>query len=722
MSQLLELVMIVKNSGEVLRKCLQSVKPYIDRWTILDTGSSDNTPEIIKEEMKGKDGNLFFEPFIDFSTSRNRSLDLSSKTCKYSIILDDSYELYGGKLLRNMLKKSNSTSFSIKIGNIHGNYLESYYYNVRIIRSDLGLKYRSRVHEYVLDSTTEFIRDTQIYINDIKIIEHEMRTRMRNRKDIEFLMMEYGENPKDPRTLMYLARTYILLGEYKLAITYMDKMNALGKTIHREYQFFAKYEKACLEYAEIDRDENKFRKNMIEIQKKFTERCEPLYKITSLLYKSKQYEAVAKMMDKMIIFPKPEVYITILETMIYDYYIPYVYIDVNLKLGKIDNAIRVLREMLEKYPHDQPLLNMKYSVCKNDIKVETLSNGKTLVIHTGQIGWYWDPKKATSISGSEYMAMNIAKEFVRCGYRVFIFGQFEDFKKGIDYQGTYDGVQYIDEHYFLEFSMKYVIDYLIISRFVSNLVYYDNILNVYLWVHDIIPIINRNCPMFQTHLTKFKGIITLSEWHLRFVEKNLGTPKEMMILSRNAIDVERFREPIEKIPYRFIYISDANRGLAHLIDMIQKIKERYPETTLRVYTRLEQIEEGIFSIVKQLDYIQLNPRTDQKIIAVELLKSDIWLYPTDFAETYCISAVEAQAAGCLVASVKYGGLENTVGNRGVMGKHPISDTENRDELLKKLYYVIDRPEIKKQYTEKAREWAMQQTYKNLCLEWISMFK
>jgi hypothetical protein len=51
MSQLLELVMIVKNSGEVLRKCLQSVKPYIDRWTILDTGSSDNTPEIIKEEL-----------------------------------------------------------------------------------------------------------------------------------------------------------------------------------------------------------------------------------------------------------------------------------------------------------------------------------------------------------------------------------------------------------------------------------------------------------------------------------------------------------------------------------------------------------------------------------------------------------------------------------------------------------------------------------------------
>ena len=66
MTNLLELVMIVKNSGEVLRKCLQSVKPYISRWTILDTGSVDHTPDIIKEEMDGVPGNLFHEPFVDF--------------------------------------------------------------------------------------------------------------------------------------------------------------------------------------------------------------------------------------------------------------------------------------------------------------------------------------------------------------------------------------------------------------------------------------------------------------------------------------------------------------------------------------------------------------------------------------------------------------------------------------------------------------------------------
>ena len=47
--KILELCMIVKNSGEVLRKCLKENRDWIDYWTILDTGSTDNTIDIIKE-------------------------------------------------------------------------------------------------------------------------------------------------------------------------------------------------------------------------------------------------------------------------------------------------------------------------------------------------------------------------------------------------------------------------------------------------------------------------------------------------------------------------------------------------------------------------------------------------------------------------------------------------------------------------------------------------
>lgn len=42
-------VLIVKNEGENLRACLQSVTGWVDEIIILDSGSSDNTAEIAAE-------------------------------------------------------------------------------------------------------------------------------------------------------------------------------------------------------------------------------------------------------------------------------------------------------------------------------------------------------------------------------------------------------------------------------------------------------------------------------------------------------------------------------------------------------------------------------------------------------------------------------------------------------------------------------------------------
>lgn len=715
---LLELVMIVKNSGDVLRDCLRSVKPYIDYWTILDTGSIDHTRQIVEEELDGIKGKLFLEPFIDFSTTRNRAFELSPKKCKYMIILDDSYELHGGNDLRSILQTSKSLSYSIKIGTLSGNHLDSYYYSNRLINSNLVLKdlrYKGRVHEAIYCDKTHIIPNTNIYINDIPDPSHLTRTKQRLKSDINGLLLDEKDDPTNPRTLYYLSRTYSAIQQYQLAITYCNKLLTLSN-IHREYQFFANYEKANLQF-ELDQDKQSFKKSLLAVQKKFLERAEPMYKLSILLYEDQKYEEMIKVMERLMTIPVPNVMNTILETSIYEYYIPYLYIDCHFKLRKFEKAIPLLKKMLEIYPFDQPLLNMKYAVCDTQIVAEKLTRNSTVVIHMGGFSRPWDPKRETSISGSEYMAINMAKELTKIGYRVIMFGFFE--KDDTNYQDIYEGVQYIDNNYFPEFSLKYVIDYLIISRHVSNLVYYDNIKNVYLWTHDVLPIFKKHSSIIQIHIKKFKGIITISQWQKEFIKQKLGIAESSFILSRNAIYTERFLSTLPKIPFRFIYTSDASRGLQHLIHMIPSIKARYPLTTLSIFTKIDLIDQELLEKIRTLDYVTLNGRVTQDVISQELLRSDIWLYPTDFEETYCISALEAMAAGCLVATVKYAGLQNTVGNRGIMCDAPIE--KNYDVLLKKLFFVLDRTELKTQYVSKAREWALTQTYQSLALEWKNMF-
>lgn len=709
MSNILELVMIVKNSGELLNKCLESVKNYIDYWTIIDTGSSDNTINIIYENLSNIPGKLYKENFIDFSTTRNRAFELSSGKCKYRLVLDDSYVLCGGDKLYEKLKKSNKKTYSIKIENE-----ENSYYSLRITKSDTNLKYIGRVHESINYETEEYIEDNDIYINDLTSFEHNLRTKMRYKLDIKNLLLDCNEGINLERTIYYLIKTYINLAEYNNALIYCKKLSKMNN-IHEHYIFYAYYTSIMLKYMEINCDINKFYNEMLKLHKIFPNRAESLYMLCVVHNERKEYYKILDIMKKLLYIPIIEISPIIIEKNIYEYCIPYLFVDTNLRLGIYSKDIeKIFKKLLEKYPTNQPLLNIKYMFSQRSDESILLSDNKTLVINMGNFRYAWDPCNDTKISGSEYMAINLGKQFEKMGYRVIIFGLFEDKILGKNYEGFYDNIQYIDIKYFNEFALKYKINYLIISRYVENLIYYDNIDKVYLWIHDTCPVLGNNSHVIQTHSEKFKSVIVLNEWHKKYVMQKTGIPENVFSISRNAIIAERYiNKNVEKIPYRFIYISNPSRGLNNLIDMISKIKEKYDKTTLIIFTEKEHIDYETYEKISKLDYIELHSKVTPEEISIELLKSDIWLYPTEFPETYCISALEAMAAGCLVCTTDYAGLSYTVGKRGILSKYPL----NKEEMLRKLFYVLDNINVKEFYINNAKKWALEQTYENLAKEW-----
>ncbi len=79
----LSLCIIVKNEELALPKCLNSVKNVVDEMIVLDTGSTDRTPEIAREFAAKV---YHFEWCNDFSSARNQSLKYA--TGDWILVLD----------------------------------------------------------------------------------------------------------------------------------------------------------------------------------------------------------------------------------------------------------------------------------------------------------------------------------------------------------------------------------------------------------------------------------------------------------------------------------------------------------------------------------------------------------------------------------------------------------------------------------------------------------
>src|SRR3990167_2495341 len=690
----LKLVMIVRDCQDVICDTLKAAKPYIDEWTILDTGSQDNTRSLIQEILKDIPGSLFQEPFVDFSTSRNRALDLAGISCEYIIMLDDSYVLHGGNLLRNFLKED---CYEIAIQDNRNNL----YYSKRVFRACSNFRYKYRVHE-VLEtfetkvSVINYFHD-KIYLYDKKDWKADLRSEQRQNYYLKILTEDYAANSQDSRVVYFLANTHYNMKSYKKAIEFYEKRIALSNSNTFSEEVYMSYYMLGNIY-EILLKENKAIYNY-EKSYSIDSRAEPLFKLSSIHYKNGQYEQAYGFLSTAYSLDIPEYRTLQIEYKTYTEEIPFLYLDVCMKIGFKEKISPILRKLFKviKQDHEKfPLL--KNILCQLDMNQERLSFPKILqpciVIH---IGTSW------TTGGSEYMAYNLGKIFARLGYKVVIFVKSADLHD--------ETVQFLDTSTYLDFMENHAVKLLIVSRFSDNLFYSRNTENMILWLHYILP----NGSTFYTHKEKFKGVVCLTEWHAKFFCKEYNFPENLVHVIGNAVDASRFDKKIEKVPYRFIYSSNAKRGLDKLVNIFDFVKQKYPSSSLYIFTNLCDVPNSTFSKIKANSSIFIHERVSQEQLALEFLKSDIWLYPTDWKETFCITALEAQISRVLCCTYKLAGLAETIGPRGIL-----ANPKDEQGLFKKLFYVMDTLEVKNLLLNKGEKWAKSQTFENMAEKFLKI--
>ena len=87
--------MIVKNESKIITRLFDTVLPIIDSYCICDTGSTDNTRQIIKDYFDSKDipGQIVRHPFKNFGHNRDYALKAAKSMADYLLFLDADMKL-----------------------------------------------------------------------------------------------------------------------------------------------------------------------------------------------------------------------------------------------------------------------------------------------------------------------------------------------------------------------------------------------------------------------------------------------------------------------------------------------------------------------------------------------------------------------------------------------------------------------------------------------------
>lgn len=674
-NNLLHLVMIVKNAGPGFKKILEANLPFIDRWTILDTGSTDSTVETIREVL-GKStipGELFEEPFVDFGTTRNRALELAGDWCKYTVMLDDTYVLEGN--LREFLEEVRGDQFSDSFSlYITSNDLQ--YASNRILKSQRRLQYMFKIHEVIQDKNNKnVIIPLEVARIEDKITPYmEERTANRKAADLQLLFQSIREDLDNPRHLYYVAQTYVGMKNYEMAYRYyLERLN------HHQDGFLQEKIDACFEAARIGQYQLKrpwsevyplYRRayemdktrpdaiyflamyEMLETKnrKKCFDLLKKAYKIGYPVHA--QYSLKPTLSFHFV----PKFLVNSLCYEFEDYPLGAEAAELYLKNNPPDTVISSWLEIYRKF--------LQYSAT---VASEVKLFAKPIVCFVADGNWTpWNGNTLESekgLGGSETCIAEIARGLQGLGqYQVIVFCRCE---KEITDRG---GVQYKDLSNLYSFLKSTVVQNLIVSRFTEYLPVVcksDSVENVYLILHDLTvegTIIIRH--------PKIRKIFLLSPWHKNYFDKMFPILDDLTEVLPYGIH-PNYLAPADSAPRkkksRFIYSSFANRGLLPLLQMWEHIRAMCPEATLDIFCDIHHtwVKTHFPDLVKKLEHLLKQPGifyhgwVSKTVLAEAWKRADIWLYPCVFAETFCLTALEAASSKTLVITNDLAALQTT---------------------------------------------------------------
>lgn len=691
------LAMIVKpTDGEamLLDRCLKVIHKQFDEICITQAGKKKNkkVSEIV-DKYKGKES--FFKWVNDFAKARN--FNFSQATGKYIFWCDADDLVRGADKIPSLVEKMEKE----KIDGIVMNYKYDFdeygkctvqHLKTRIVRKD-SVVWVGAVHE-----DFEQTRVIETYFTptvEILHITDEERYTENAERNMEIAKEEMKSKPNDPRCLWLMANAHWGLQEIGKAVKYFKKF---VKESHSQEEIYLAY----LNMAAMTGLEDHALKAIS---------CRPTYpnayfKIAELKYKRQEYDIAIQFIEIGLQLPKPELSIIVFNPRDYDYNPLVLLMDCHFQLGNYTKALQTLDHLIESFPNDENLKarrklvddevkdlgkvdeilekavemklpemkkflesqseevqsHPKFCTFKNNHFVKKRSSGKDLVYYCGYTSKIWNPDVAEKdgVGGSEEAVINLSKRWAKLGWNVTVYnncGKRKDF----------DGVKYRP---YWEFNARDKQDILILWRHPKPCDWRLNADKVFIDLHDVIP----KEEFLPERMEQIDKVFVKTKAH-RELYPNI--PDEKVVIIPNGVDPSQFEDTVEKNPYLILNTSSPDRHLDATLDTFEELIKTSTKPWKLAWYYGWEVYEGVHAEDKEMmEWMETQKARFNKLvkegraegggmvssgkIAEKYLEAGVFLYPTQFFEIHCISAVKAQLAKCKMVTSDFAALKETV--------------------------------------------------------------
>lgn len=325
-----------------------------------------------------------------------------------------------------------------------------------------------------------------------------------------------------------------------------------------------------------------------------------------------------------------------------------------------------------------------------------------ITMHTGGLPFNGDTLKTKSLGGSETAAYYMARELAKQGHHVIIFTNEQEI-------GTFDGVKYewagnISQDMplgdrFTFYAENTPHDVCIIQRHPRAFERkWASKINLW-WLHDLALLRSKDAVTGQ--LWNIDKVLCVSDYHRKQVNEVWGIPLDNMAVVRNAVDHELFSAVSNAVGGEFlhliegfmdahaniIYSSRPERGLLHLVRK-GGIMDRLRGTSIHLHVcgydnttpDMREFYEMLWARCGELPNVTVHGALTKQTLACLMHRMDALVYPTEFEEVSCITAMEAMAAGIGIISSDFGALPETCrGSAAVL--LPLKDGQADEDMF-----------------------------------------